>query len=213
MDLKNIAKLKLRESDNTAVARADAIMASDSSKILFLNSKKKTRLSMPLAAKLKVRAADLAAVARADAILNQDDEVFDGEFLEELPTVTSTNTTTDNLNTNIEAPFSPQRQSATKALTTMQVPILQNSLGMRTIANIRVRASNLATIARADAILNNLDEDESEENGRNENDKEEEGDEDLAEESEMNTSIHANAHSDELMGLERVTSSSKEADE
>ena len=121
-------------------------------------------LSFNTLAKLKTRASDVAAVARADALLNEDSDEYDDEFdandnggqdAKSFPPKS-------HLVEDMGQTFSPQRQEATKALVSMKVNLL-NGLGMDKVARLKVRASDLAAVARADAILNQIEEEEEEE--------------------------------------------------
>ena len=126
-------------------------------------------LSFNTLAKLKTRASDVAAVARADALLNEDSDEYDDEFdandnggqdAKSFPPKS-------HLVEDMGQTFSPQRQEATKALVSMKVNLL-NGLGMDKVARLKVRASDLAAVARADAILNHEEEEEEEDEEKEE---------------------------------------------
>jgi hypothetical protein len=126
-------------------------------------------LSFNTLAKLKTRASDVAAVARADALLNEDSDEYDDEFdandnggqdAKSFPPKS-------HLVEDTGQTFSPQRQEATKALVSMKVNLL-NGLGMDKVARLKVRASDLAAVARADAILNHEEEEEGEDEEKKE---------------------------------------------
>ena len=93
-------------------------------------------LDLSTIARLKVRASDLAAIARADAILNNDED--DDE--DDVGDVGDVGDVDPNLDVS---------------------PPPLHTLGLSTIARLKVRASDLAAIARADAILNNDDDDDN----------------------------------------------------
>jgi hypothetical protein len=145
LGMDKVARLKVRASDLAAVARADAILNHEEEEEEKDEEKKEPRkdngeralhdLGMGTVAKLKVRAADLAAVARADAILNQIEE----EEEEESSAVAKKEPPPP-------APTPPSQ-----------------GLGLGIVAKLKVRAADLAILARADCILNHEDEDEDEE--------------------------------------------------